>query len=232
MQRTSIDWTHLRDDAGAAGLAKAIEASKRQLRGGTSLGGAIRFSLERIENNRFEGRRKVIDVSGDGFTGHNPRRERDRALARGVTVNGLAIENEEPGLGAYYAEHGIGGSGAFVITIQDFGDFTLAIRQKLIREIAGMEVAAKAGKDRRLRLELSDYVAIRNCKECILLQRCPRLVSKRHTGQEKNILVRRGHRYSAPFNGFGQPTASPPKHVETGRAESAIIVLANMCMGE
>ena len=48
LQRTSIDWTHLRDDAGAAGLAKAIEASKRQLRGDTSLGGAIRFSLGRI----------------------------------------------------------------------------------------------------------------------------------------------------------------------------------------
>ncbi len=188
--------------------------------------------VERIENNRFEGRRKVIDVSGDGFTGHNPRRERDPALARGVTVNGLAIENEEPGLGAYYAEHGIGGSGAFVITIQDFGDFTPAIRQKLIREIAGMEVAAKAGKDRCLRLELSDYVATRNCKECILLQRHPGLVSKWHAGQEKDVLVRRGHSYPAPFNGFSQPTASPPKHVETRWAKSAIIVLANMCMDE
>ena len=144
MQRTSIDWTHLRDDAGAAGLAKAIEASKRQLRGGTSLGGAIRFSLERIENNRFEGRRKVIDVSGDGFTGHSPRRERDRALARGVTINGLAIENEKPRLGEYYAAHVIGGTGAFVMTVASFEDFAVAIRDKLIREIAGMVVAGEA----------------------------------------------------------------------------------------
>ncbi len=121
-------------------------------------------------------------------------------VACGVTVNRLAIENEEPGLGAYYAEHVIGGSGAFVITIQDFGDFTAAIRQKLIREIASMVVAAEAGKDRRLRFELSDYVATRNCKECALLQRHPGLVSKWHAGQEKDVLVRRGHRYPAPFN--------------------------------
>ncbi len=149
LQRTSIDWTLVRDEAGAAGLAAAIDNGKRLLRGGTSLGGAIRFSLARIEDNRFDGRRKVIDVSGDGFTGHSPRRERDRALARGVTINGLAIENEKPRLGEYYAAHVIGGTGAFVMTVASFEDFAVAIRDKLIREIAGMVVAGEAGVRRR-----------------------------------------------------------------------------------
>ena len=149
LQRSAIDWVQLRDGADAAGLANAIDAGERLLRGGTGLGGAIRFSLARIETNAFDGRRKVIDVSGDGFTGHSPSRERDRALERGVTINGLAIENEEPALGAYYTEHVIGGPGAFVITIRDFGDFATAIRQKLIGEIGGMVVAGESGSEPR-----------------------------------------------------------------------------------
>jgi hypothetical protein len=147
-QRKSVDWTLVHDAASAGELAATIAASERLLRGGTSLGGAIRFSLTQLEQNRFHGRRKVIDVSGDGFAGLSPRRERDRALARGVTINGLAIENEEPGLGRYYADHVVGGSGAFVVVVKSFVDFAVAIREKLIKEIAGSVVAAKPGSER------------------------------------------------------------------------------------
>jgi hypothetical protein len=102
----------------------------------------VRTALAEIEANRFEGRRKVIDVSGDGFTGLSPRRERDRAVERGVTINGLAILNEKPELGLYYAAHLIGGPGAFVLTAGSYEDFAEAMRDKLLQEISGFTVAA------------------------------------------------------------------------------------------
>jgi hypothetical protein len=145
MQRRSVGWTFLHDRASAAGFAEAIEASGRLFIGSTGLGGAIRYSLKQLEENRFEGRRKVIDVSGDGSGGLSPRRERDRAIDRGATINGLAILNEDPGLDRYYAEHVIGGMGAFLLTVESFEDFARAIRDKLLKEISGTGIAARPG---------------------------------------------------------------------------------------
>ncbi len=40
------------------------------------------------------------------------------------------------------------GGGAFVVTVESFGDFAAAICEKLIREITGSVVAAKPGLER------------------------------------------------------------------------------------
>jgi hypothetical protein len=141
MQRTSVDWMVLRDAESAGRFASAVAASARLLTGSTGLGGAIRFSLQQLEENGFDGRRKVIDVSGDGYSGLNPSRERDRAVLRGITINGLAILNEKPDLGEYYVRHLIGGANAFVLTVDDFADFGQAIRDKLIKEMEGLKIA-------------------------------------------------------------------------------------------
>lgn len=142
MQRLSVDWARLRETPEVERFASSVARSTRLLTGGTNLGGAVRYSLEQIEANRFEGRRKVVDVSGDGFAGLSPRRERDRAVSRGVTINGLAILNERPELGLYYATHLIGGAGAFVVTADSYEDFADAMRDKLLQEISGFTVAA------------------------------------------------------------------------------------------
>ena len=142
IQRTSVDWMHLHDAESAHGFASAIAASPRLFTGSTGLGGAIRFSLGMLEENGFAGRSRVIDVSGDGYSGLSPRRERDRALARGVTINGLAILNEKPDLAAYYAAHVVGGTGAFVVTVDSYEDFAEAIRAKLITELSGLKISA------------------------------------------------------------------------------------------
>ena len=146
MQRMSVDWTHLRGSGDAELFAATVAEAERLLTGGTSLGGAVRYSLAQIEANRFEGRRKVVDVSGDGFTGLSPRRERDRAVSRGVTINGLAILNEKPELGLYFAAHLIGGPGAFVRTAASYDDFAAAMRDKLLQEISGFTVAGSASR--------------------------------------------------------------------------------------
>jgi hypothetical protein len=90
----------------------------------------------------------VIDVSGDGVnnSGAPVEQLRDRAVAEGVVINGLPILNDRPGFGRrpavpldqYYAESVIGGDGAFLVATEDFETFGMAVRRKLIREIAGL----------------------------------------------------------------------------------------------
>ena len=60
---------------------------------------------------------------------------RDRVVAAGVTVNGLAILGPREFLTDYYRTKVIGGNGAFVITANTFKEYPEAIRKKLLREI-------------------------------------------------------------------------------------------------
>ncbi|MEM1047840.1 MAG: DUF1194 domain-containing protein [Pseudomonadota bacterium] len=149
-QRVSVDWTLIRDAASASRLADRIDVAPRLVTGLTDIAGAVRYSLSLLQDNGFRGYRQVIDVSGDG-SGDAPSAElaRNAAIARGVTVNGLVIYNEDIDLGAlakldirnHYADHVIGGPGAFLMTADDFVDFQVAIRRKLVREIMGPATA-------------------------------------------------------------------------------------------
>ncbi len=145
-QRVSVDWTRVRNTSDAQVLAAKIARSGRLMSGFTDIAGAIGFSLRRFQNNGFEGRRRVIDVSGDGTSnGPSAAAARDAAIASGVTVNGLVIHNEEYDLGElakinlfdHYKAHVVGGAGAFLMAAKDFYDFRIAIRKKLVREITG-----------------------------------------------------------------------------------------------
>lgn len=145
-QYLAIDWAAVAGARDARGLAKSIEGTPRYLvGGGTAIGGALAFSIRQFDGNGFVGRRKVIDISGDGRTnqGFQPSDMRDRAVRRGITINGLAILNEDPVVDDYYLRHVIGGTGAFVMTANDYQAYREAILAKLIREIAGVPVAAR-----------------------------------------------------------------------------------------
>ena len=60
---------------------------------------------------------------------------RAMALVRGVTINGLAIVNEDKKLADWYRANVIAGPGAFVASAADYDDFAESMRRKLIREI-------------------------------------------------------------------------------------------------
>ncbi len=142
MHLLAVDWTLIRDERSAEIFANKVEATRRLLTGFTGLGGAIRFSLKMIEENQLDGRRKTIDISGDGSSsGLKPNLERDRAVGRGATINGLAILNEKPDLDEYYATHVIGGTGAFMMSVESFEGFAEAFRTKLQKEIRCAKVA-------------------------------------------------------------------------------------------
>ena len=145
-QATAVDWQVVRDGRTAADLSARIQASPRLIRGLTDIAGAIGYSATAIETNNYLGARQVIDISGDGSSdAHRSEAARDAANARGMTINGLVIHNKDIDLGElanidlrdHYANHVIGGPGAFLMSAKNFEDFRTAIRAKLVREITG-----------------------------------------------------------------------------------------------
>jgi hypothetical protein len=98
--------------------------------GGTGIAAALDAAYAEIAGNAYQGRRRVIDLSGDGRanTGERPAAARDRALALGITVNGLAIRTRDRRLDRYYRQHVIGGPGAFVMSVGGYDSFAVAMR--------------------------------------------------------------------------------------------------------
>ncbi len=142
-QLLAIDWFEVKDRESAERFAQEIDNTPRFLfGGGTALGGALTFAARQFDKNSYAGRRKVIDVSGDGRTnqGTRPERVRDQVVDSGITINGLAILNEDPTIDTYYRYNVIGGTGAFVITATDYEDFSAAMLEKLIKEISGVPI--------------------------------------------------------------------------------------------
>ncbi len=136
----AIDWTRINDRASAEAFAATVESAPRLIEGGaTAIGDAMLFARALLELNGYTGTRRAVDVSGDGIAnqGKQPAVARAVLTAENITVNGLAILNEEPRLGAYYKAGVVGGPNAFLVTATDFEDFARAIRIKLITEIDG-----------------------------------------------------------------------------------------------
>jgi len=143
-QATVVDWMRVDDYASAAEFARRVDLAPRQLVGGqTSIADALIYSVGELMSNPFEGARQVIDLSGDGRAnvGPHPMEIRDQAVAAGITVNGIAILKDEPFLDSYFAHGVIGGVGAFMMTAEDYEDFTAVIMAKLLREI-GIPITA------------------------------------------------------------------------------------------
>ncbi len=103
-----------------------------------------------LSDAHVEATRKVIDVAGDGTNnaGRDVQAARDDALAKGITINGLAIINDHPanlfyahvqppgGLPAWYQANVTGGPGSFVLEVHSFQTFRDAMVRKLLSEIA------------------------------------------------------------------------------------------------
>jgi len=125
--------------------------------GGTGIGKAIWFAIGLLDGNGLDAPRRVIDVSGDGrettFREFSVPVSQARAIAqaRGITINGLPILNEEPELEDYYRNEVIVGFGAFTEPAGSYEDFARAIRKKLQKEI---EYRPEIGRlDERLPIE-------------------------------------------------------------------------------
>jgi Ca-activated chloride channel homolog len=82
-------------------------------------------------------RRRVLDISGDGQinAGEPTGPARARLIARGVTINGIAIDRVGFSIARYYRTDIIGGFDAFVMASRGYSDYPRSIREKLFREV-------------------------------------------------------------------------------------------------
>lgn len=133
-----VPWSRVVDGSSLRTFAEQVGTMPRRFTWGqTMIGEALAFSARSLAANAFAGRRRVIDLSGDGGArfGDLPRRWRDRVVAEGITINGLAILTDDPRLDAYYRTNVIGGFGAFVVRAETLADFTTAMVKKLLQEL-------------------------------------------------------------------------------------------------
>ena len=137
-----VPWTVLRSGADCLTFAASLEDLERDPhRGFTAIGRALAFGVQILNENRYQGRRAKIDLSGDGQnnSGRSPDAAREAARLFGIEINGLPIltstYEDSRELDAYFLEEVIVGPGAFVEIADDYSDFERAFLRKLIREI-------------------------------------------------------------------------------------------------
>ena len=138
-QKVILPWTIITGDADADEVGSVLRQMPRRLaEGGTSISAALLFA-EVLLAQAPAAERRVVDVSSDGRNNIGPpvNRVRDRLVARGITINALAILNEWPTLDIYFDSQVAGGTGYFVIPANDYQAYGEAIFRKLLKEITG-----------------------------------------------------------------------------------------------
>lgn len=153
-QHVVVPWMVIDGPASAAAFAERLMAAPREAFGRNAIGSALARAVELLDTNRFDGFRRVIDLSADSannWGGLSIAEGRARAAAAGVVVNGLAVlcraadcsgRPVRYDLEASFAERIITGPGAFVVTADDGPSFADAVRKKLVLEIADIRDAA------------------------------------------------------------------------------------------
>jgi hypothetical protein len=149
-QKVVIDWMTVADADSAKSFGDRLLEAPRSFADRTSISGAIEFAMGQLDKAPYESTRRTIDVSGDGTNnaGRDVALQRDDAVAKGITINGLVILSDNPmswnpdhtnppgGLANYYKTNVVGGPNAFVMVAENFNSFGQAIIKKMIAEVA------------------------------------------------------------------------------------------------
>ncbi len=140
-QQVIVPWRILASGGAASQVADDILTAARKIpAGATATGDALAFAQNLLANapvaNRY-----VVDISTNGHAnmGQPVAPVRDELVAKGITVNGLAVIDREANLAAYMQQDVTGGADSFVIEATNYNAYTQAIRIKLFREIAGVK---------------------------------------------------------------------------------------------
>lgn len=136
------DWTVL-DSEGSIDRAVAALLSPPRSHDNfpTALGYALGYGATLLKRGP-DCTRRVLDVSGDGRNneGFAPELAFQHFPFAGVTVNGLAVLNNNPSLAGYFARELIRGPRAFVEVSQGYEGYREAMTRKLFREINDLVV--------------------------------------------------------------------------------------------
>jgi hypothetical protein len=141
-----VGWHIVGGEERSQDFAMDVRNAPRAAQTWNAIGDGVVLATQLIETCPCKPTRKVIDVSGDNPDSRSQipsALARDMAVKAGITVNALAILNDDrqgpngkPWLVEVYEREVIGGFGAFAIPAQGRADFARALRQKLIQEIA------------------------------------------------------------------------------------------------
>ncbi len=158
-QEVIVPWTIIANKQDAESFSKQLHSVRRFAYGRNAIGSALLKGKELIEKNNISAIRRVIDISGDSaknYNGPSITHARQQVLASNITINGLPIlcrdcsdTPPEKNLVENYTDHIIGGSGAFVVTVENMELFSAVVERKLILEISGKlpsEMFAKNAK--------------------------------------------------------------------------------------
>ena len=146
-QETVVPWTLIDSAAAAQKFSNALKVQEPLQLRRTSISGAIDYAGARFRNNGYAGLRRVVDISGDGPNndGRPVDEARDEAVASGITINGLPLMTNATDtyggfsvqdLDTYYTDCVIGGGQSFVIPVTSWEEFPVALRRKLVLELA------------------------------------------------------------------------------------------------
>jgi hypothetical protein len=157
-QHIVVPWTIISSREDAQAFVNKLTANPPNSARRTSISGALLFASDLLAESEYRGTKRVVDVSGDGANNQGAPVDavRDGVVAQGIIVNGLPLMTKGgmpsvfdiDDLDVYYANCVIGGSGAFMVPVNDWSQFPEAIRRKLVLELAGSppEGAGQAGQ--------------------------------------------------------------------------------------
>jgi hypothetical protein len=145
-QVVTVPWRIITSDEDSLAFADELARAPITREQRTSISGGLLFAQDAFRQSLVDSDRRTVDVSGDGANndGKPVLPIRDTLLKEGVVINGLPILiNPSPLYGGltldeYYRGCVIGGPGAFLIPVSDNSQFEIAIRRKLVLEIAGL----------------------------------------------------------------------------------------------
>jgi hypothetical protein len=152
-QHVVVPWMVIDGPESARDFGERLMAAPREAFGRNAIGSALARGVALLDENAFDGFRRVIDLSADSannWGGLSIAAGRERAAAAGVVVNGLAVlcraadcsgRPVRYDLERSFAERIITGPGAFVVTADDGPSFADAVRKKLVLEIADIRDA-------------------------------------------------------------------------------------------
>jgi hypothetical protein len=151
-----VKWMLVKDEASAQVFAKALASAYRPSARGTSISDALLWSQRVFDELPYRAFKKVIDVSGDGANnaGRPVLDVRNETLAKGITINALAILEGAnlADLDKYFQACVIGGPGSFAMAAESFTDFARAMRRKLVLELSNLAPEETHGEARLIRI--------------------------------------------------------------------------------
>ncbi|WP_149589510.1 DUF1194 domain-containing protein [Tabrizicola flagellatus] len=138
-QALLLPWARMLTEADVARFAARAEAMPRAFSGSdTAVGQGLRFAAAQFAAVP-DCHRRVIDISGDGQenAGFTDARARAEAIAAGIILNAIAIEEPGPAIPiTTYYRRWIISPGGFVVTARGLQDYAETLRLKLLRELA------------------------------------------------------------------------------------------------